>query len=475
MLKQYAYIEWLSFELPQVDPAVNDELANDSDMEDINPFSASQYRWLLSNGDVDLQQAITGSSNELLAWLPSTVAANNTDIVFVIPGAKVAVQQVPYHEREKRHFIKMLPYAVEDSVIDDVDDLHFAVGQKTESQATIAYVNQQWFEQALAFFEANGQSVARSVIDFQCLQRADNTSTLWFNGDQVIANSHTGSGFSTNTSLANNFLRGLLNSSLPNKMTEESKEDSVDKIALSGNPSDNDIAYNVYVADVEPAPSIEQAESTPLKTPYSVEQVTRTFHTLAPEIHSEFHTQLPPLSLNNPHMINFCSGDYAPKKKSSGRGISWSLVGGVGLITILLFFVSNGLDIYLTQQKIAAQEQKIESLVRQVIPEGVIRDPIRSLTNKLDDVAGSGEQASQVVRMLSNVAPVVQSLDIELLTINYKHKEKTLRLSVQANTFNIVEQLRESIEAKGLRAELLSSNAIDNKFQARLRIFQENQ
>ena len=70
----------------------------------------------------------------------------------------------------------------------------------------------------------------------------------------------------------------------------------------------------------------------------------------------------------------------------------------------------------------------------------------------------------------SHVDPVIQKLDIDLLTINYSHKEKILRLSVQASSSNIVDKLRADIEEKGLTAELLNSNAVDNKFQARLRI-----
>jgi type II secretory pathway component PulL len=70
----------------------------------------------------------------------------------------------------------------------------------------------------------------------------------------------------------------------------------------------------------------------------------------------------------------------------------------------------------------------------------------------------------------SHVDPSIQKLDVDLLTINYSHKEKILRLSVQASSFNMVEKLRTDIEEKGLAAELLNSNAVDNKFQARLRI-----
>ncbi|ODS24583.1 hypothetical protein AB835_03100 [Candidatus Endobugula sertula] len=54
--------------------------------------------------------------------------------------------------------------------------------------------------------------------------------------------------------------------------------------------------------------------------------------------------------------------------------------------------------------------------------------------------------------------------------MNYSKKDRAMRLNIQADSFNIVEKLRTDINQKGLSAELLSSNAIEEKFQARLRI-----
>lgn len=448
-MKQYAYIEWLSFTIPDASSDMSAEPSVSLDTVAANPFSTAHFRWLVTEDVVDLAHAQYGTSDDLLAWLSSV----SHPIVFIVPGEKVVARHVSYHEREKRHFAKMLPYSVEESVVDDVDNLHFVVGEKTDGQATIAYIDKQWFAQALDFFEDNQVPVSRSVIDFQCLQRTDNETIVWFDGERLLSHSATGIGFSTRDQLAEYFLSDLLSTSTANAETITSSDDA----------GEANIVYKVYVLD-------KQAAANPV----SVEQVTRTFHTLAPEATSEFYTQAPILSIHNPQMINLCSGEFAPKKQSSSRGISWRIAAVLGVIAVMLFFASNGLSIFLTQKKMDQQEQAIEALVRQVIPEGVVRDPIRSLTNLLTDL-GSGEQASDVVLLLSQVAPVVQSLDVELLTINYKHKEKTLRLSVQANTFNVVEQLREKIEVTGLSAELLSSNAIDNTFQARLRIRQENQ
>jgi hypothetical protein len=45
-----------------------------------------------------------------------------------------------------------------------------------------------------------------------------------------------------------------------------------------------------------------------------------------------------------------------------------------------------------------------------------------------------------------------------------------LRINIKANSFSGVEQLRQALGERGVAAELQSSNATDNGFQARLKI-----
>ena len=65
-------------------------------------------------------------------------------------------------------------------------------------------------------------------------------------------------------------------------------------------------------------------------------------------------------------------------------------------------------------------------------------------------------------------------LDVVLASVNYSDKDKSLRMSVQADSFSRIENLRNAIAEKNLNAELLSSNAIDDQYQARLRVSRES-
>jgi general secretion pathway protein L len=462
-LKKYAYIECLSFFTPESVAEIKD---SDAPAAGINPFANAQYRWLLTDDIVDINSAAHGDSSELLAWLDTV----DSSLVLVVPGEKVVVRQVSYHEKEKRHFAKMLPYEVEDSVIDDVESLHFSMGEKNKSQATIAYIDREWFDSAVHFFQQHGKMIERALIDFQCLQREPSEFILWFDRGRLLAHSEDGMGFATTDSLADIFLQNmlsaksvtLLSKELSDKNSEQASEQKAgeESAGESGKTKSSVVQYKVYVSDSSAAA-------------YTIEKATRVFHTINPDLHSEFYDRQPQLSLTNPSAIDFCTGVYAPKKNNSRQVASWKLIGILSLFSMLLFLSVNFLDVYITKEKIAEKAQAIEASYRQVIPQGVVRDPVRSLRNKLDQLAGGDGTSSEVVRLLSHVAPAIQLLDVNLLTINYNHKEKILRLSVQASSFNLVEKLRTDIEAKGLAAELLSSNAIDNKFQARLRISME--
>ncbi|MFT6220710.1 MAG: general secretion pathway protein L [Candidatus Endobugula sp.] len=446
-LKKYAYIECLSFLTPEAVSAINDSGAQ---VENVNPFSNAQYRWLLTDDIVDIKSAIYGSSEELQGWL---TAVDSTPVL-VVSGEKLVVRQVPYHEKEKRHFAKMLPYEIEDSVIDDVENLHFSIGEKNKGQATIAYIERAWFENALEFFQQIGKPIERALIDFQCLQREPNESILWFAQKRLLAHNEGGAGFAIADSLTDIFLQNMLSADPVALAEQDTKIGSVDENDQTGDLAQQ---YKIYV------PSGDSAT-------YTIEKATRVVHTINPGVNSEFYDVEPPLSLSNINAIDFCTGIYAPKKNDSTQATSWKLIGGLSLFSILLFLSVNFFEIYIIQQKTSVTMKATEASYRQVVPEGVVRDPVRKLREMLEKLTGGDGQPSEVVRLLSHVAPVIQKLDIDLLTINYSHKEKILRLSVQASSFNMVEKLRTDIEEKGLTAELLNSNAVDNKFQARLRI-----
>jgi general secretion pathway protein L len=423
-LNTYTYIEYLNETVTSDDSA--DEASN----------AQALYRWSVVKAGLVLEGVSSGSEEGLLEWL----AAQEHPIVLVIPGEKVVLQQVPYNEKEKRHFAKMLPYELEDRVVEDVEGLHFAIGKKQIDCANIAYVDEQWFSQLLTVFTKNDFSVGRCVADFQQLNAQDKQTIFWFCGDQLLVHSAKGMGFSSRGDTAAILLQAMLS------QLDDSEIDTGD--------------YKIYIT----------ASSASANDQQDQQSIERVFHTLVPAANVSVHIENPPQSLDNEMAINFCCGPYEKKMPASQQLKEFRLLGMLAMVAILAFVSVNFADIYSLSLKSHHKKQLTEEAYRKVIPQGVVNDPVRQLARKLEQAGSSNDAPSQVVYLLSNVAPVVQALSVDLSAINYSHKEKSLRINIQADSFNQVEKIRTDINAKGLFAELLSSNAIDNKFQARLRI-----
>lgn len=398
------------------------------------PTSANYYQWGHADTDLLSRDVMQGSEEQLIEWLEEQA---QKAIVLIIPGEKVVARQVDYNEKEKRHFIKMLPYEIEDDIIDDVESLHFSVGLKRQGQATIAYVDDEWFSDIWQFFTDHEYDIVRCIPDFQLIKPEQDRISLRFDHQRVQAHTESGIGFSCNRTLAPLLLQGFL-------------QQTPEEVGLS--------VYMNYERNDEDG-----------------SRVSNLLNTIAPERRSEFYYREPTVSVMNSQAINFCHGPYG-KTISQAQWIKeFRGVAILAVCTLFIFLGVNFFDIYQLQKKNQQARQNIESVYRSVIPRGVVNDPIRQMRRKLNQGNVTSNEPSQAVYLLSIVAPIIKTLNVDLSAVNYSNKDRLMRLNVQADSFKAVEKLRTDIVAKGLSAELLSSNAIDNKFQARLSISADSQ
>jgi len=412
-LLTYTYIEYIT-------------PADISDTEDI-----AQYAWgIVDNGRKTTSEL--GSFEELVAWLASV----DNPIVLVIPGEKVVVRCVPYNEKEKKHFAKLLPYELEEQIIDDVDTLHFVIGSKLKSdagvQALVAYIDDEWFSEIWNLFSEQGFTIYRSVIDFQQLIVSENEAAIWFSQSRLLVHSSNGLGFSTEQKLAPIFLRAFI------------EQLNVDTQIT--------VYHDDYTAD---------------------EDIRSLLSAACPEIEFDMRDHTPALSVDNSGSLNFCHGAYVNKTPIGEQFKAFRLIAVLALIATITFVGVNLFAAFDLSQQNQEMKRKTEQAYRKVIPQGFVNDPVRQITRKLGQSASSIDEPSIVVFLLSKISPVIQTLEIELSGVNYSHKDQSMRINVQAESFNRLEKLRSDIVAQGLYAELLSSNAVDNKFQARLSVSKE--
>ncbi|MEO0444288.1 MAG: type II secretion system protein GspL [Pseudomonadota bacterium] len=365
-----------------------------------------------------------GSDEDLLANL----SVQSQPALLMIPGHKVVTMPVVYNKKEARHFRKLLPYQIEDEVLGPVENLHFALGPVDGERISAAYIDDQWLESLLNWFKINNIVIEQCLADFQIMQSVDNELLIWFTQGNVWGHRSNGLGFSVAEPLSQAVLQDLL-------LNQQDLADPWD--------------VKVYVDDAETQEIIES-------------------HIL-PAVEYQVFIGQPPLDFSQQNQLNFCNTKYSRQLPFDKWWQEAKSLVYLAAAALAVFFIASFADIYLIKKQQNAYQQEILSSYRTVVPRGPASDPVRRLRGLLSDGQDSAESSNSVY-LLSKVAPVLDQLEIGLLTLNYSNREQAVRMSITAKTFNGIEQLRQQLDREGVVAELQSSNAADEGFQARMRL-----
>lgn len=376
--------------------------------------------------------------------LASALLDHSEPVTLIVPGDMVALTRLDYEEKERRHLRQLVPYQLEDLVIGDVDNLHVALSKPADGKVTVAYLEEELFAELIEDFKTIGVELGACYPNFQRMAVAENQWVICLTGNSVLAHHASGLGFSCPRGMSKLILEDFL----------AEPETAGDETISAAAPSPLDV--HLY-GDNDKALSYLEAR-LPEHAKKSV-----TLH----------QQSTPAQTLSGAGITNLCQGAYA---KALAVGKIWqfwrpALLAGVA--AIVAAFAVNIFEGYHFQSQQKQLQEKIAEQYRKVIPRGSISsDPVRKLTSELG-VAPTKSDPSQVVYMLSEVAPLLKAQSVDVQRISYNSNTRALLISIEADAFNVIEQVRQEIEKAGLNAESRGSSSKGDKYQARLSIVQK--
>ena len=141
-------------------------------------------QWIVVDGNGTRKGPVL--SGELAA---AATLAGNKDVIVLVPAANVLTTAVNIPVRRGTRLLAALPFALEEHVADDIDELHFAAGARRESGLVpAAVVSHELMAEWLERLSAAGISPARIIPESYGLARIPGTLSLLVADDQVIFN-----------------------------------------------------------------------------------------------------------------------------------------------------------------------------------------------------------------------------------------------------------------------------------------------
>lgn len=396
------------------------------------------YRWYFPGPAV--AGARTGGEGDLTA-LQDALAEGRYRPWMLLPGERIGSATQPLVYRERRHLRDALPYQLEESLLGDVETLHFAFGEPVPAElpgeedalVPVAWCDRDWLAQILKPLHDAGLELHHAVPEPLLLRRP----VGWHCRLDGALHCHLGKGygFSVDPAWGAEILGRLLQEqgvpealylSAPDEgqlgqlreMLPEALQDSGE--ACVQGPWDG---LNAALAEADPGPELDLLQG-------------------------EFARRLP-----------------LARWWRQCRGVA-----ALALVALCAWLASQGIDIYHHQQQLARYQAGTETAFRSVVPAGVLVDAEKQLRHKLAGFGAGGDYQGPI-SLMARLGPLLAEDDaIRLRGLTYNAGQGEVRLNCHADAFTGIEQLRNRLLRAGLQAELVHSSADGQGQQARFRI-----
>jgi len=391
----------------------------------------AQGRWVLCDNGKPLGTMIKGPLNA------AAKAARDARVIIIIPGEDVVVTEVSLPGQNRQRLLKALPFALEEQLIDDVNDLHFVLGPRHgNGNYVVSVVNRERIQMWSGICEDLGLRIDVMVPDTMALSTNIGTWTILLDDTRSIVRTGVHSGFAVDHSNLNQLLSSTIADAegvMPERINIIDCRDT--------NIDSNDISLGsgieLHVTNFEQDSLIWLAEHFDYEAP-----------------------------------VNLLAGEFSRKEKVRGHLRKW-YPAAIMLAALLLLNVTTKIIDYVSlNNESQTLSKSMTSLYKKTFPQAqrVVNAPVQmqQKLDKLQSVTGNSE--SSFSELLVRIAPILRSTPgINIRSLRYQNG----RIDIESDVKNYaaLNKLEKQLSEKaGMKVDIKSASQSKDKVVSRIEI-----
>ena len=366
--------------------------------------------------------------------------------VVLVPAARVLRTRTDVPVKGTSRITQALPFALEDLMAEDVEELHFAAGSRlADEQVAVAVVRREWMVAWQEQLNAAGINAQALYAESDCVLDVAGTSTLILEEQQALLRDPGGDCVVAELDSLESLLELWL---------AQPRPAAVDGAAPARN-------LQVYDATVDGLPNT-------------------IWEQLQERVQSLEVRRLPDGALlrfaaaivTSPG-VNLLQGNYAIRTSMGSYWPRWRLAAAlVGALAAALIAAA-GADAWRLKRESAGLESAIRQAASFTFPGVAESANLRALVDaRLHGTSGatSGATSRQFLETLQTVAgAVAKTGNATVEGLNYR--AGVMELQVRAPSADSLDSIRKLVTENGkLKAEIQSSNSVGEEIQGRIRI-----
>jgi general secretion pathway protein L len=404
--------------------------------------------WLLlripSSSDAEISWVLADSTGQLLS-LPSTdiggglhTVSTGRRVALLVPGSDVSQFRVALPSGNDAKLLQLAPFALEDQVSQDIDQLHFAIGQRDAAGLVAVAVAdrsqmQDWLTRATEL----------QLIPHAVFAESDLAPVMPGHVTMVVAENQL-----------------LL------------RNDAGAPLLLPAN--DPALALEMLLGDAAGFPTAHLAVYS---TPEDWELHGAAVEALRDRVAS-LNVQLSAGGLlaqfaqgmAHSSPINLLQGSFKPQRSSGPGWEQWRWAAALAGALVLLHGFGTFWQLHELNAAVAEKEQEINRLYDAIYPgQPPGESPRKALEKRLAALSGSASQKGELMHLLAAVAAAKQNVPVATLQ-SATFERGSMKMKLGAPDAATLEQFNQALRNSGYTANVTASSVRDGKYEGQVEL-----
>jgi general secretion pathway protein L len=379
----------------------------------LSSYPAPYANWVAWD-EAGVVQAIVSEGNiaDLQAY------AQGYDITVIIPGEDCLLSSATLPKLNRQRLLQALPYALEEQLIDDVQNLHFAVGEyQADGTVPVVIIKRQLIETYVAMLKQVGIEANAMIPATLALPFIPHQWQIYVLKDICLIRTGKHQGFACDHENIATFLT------------------------------------------LQCATSAEQPESLQIYYFSNLTTALQIPHVVTQEISCAEKNVLISMSDSIPNAsINLLQGQYASKQTSSLTKKIWRASGYIAASWIALLFLSNIVSYYILQHAVQKTELAINTIYKKHFPAATsVVAPRERMQEKLKKFSSDANK-NYMLSLLGMIGNSLHQSPV-IHVKQFDFREHSLTLTIVAPSFDALDRFSQSLKQQGLQVKQQSAGA----------------
>jgi len=425
--------------------------------------------WALCNTQGELTTKINhGTLSDIRVSQTSEIAHAN-HVVVLLDSRCLHFNQVQLPTQNAQKMLRAVPYALEEFIADDIDDIHFVIANnKQQKNTAVVGIHKQTLQLIIDVFSAADITIDSLIPDTLCLVANENQWALLSFGNTCYLQTNIYSGNAFNEDLLPLIFEKTLQAATeqtPEKLLVFSHED---------NQETEQLIQNIQQI-------INNSEDTSEADTNNISSNTQDSDN---EDSTSQKTQLIPIRYNSHPLDVFCGqykqaaklnllqGKFKNKNKNSGNLRHWRLAASLAVIWLVLHLGVTAYQKHQLVQKNTATLAEIKSIYKKTFPRSKrIVNPRVQMEQKLKELKRGTNTKNGLLSILSESFGTLthDKKNISLQSLNYRNNR--MDIGLDSTNLQAIENLNKQLNSnEHIKAEITSSSSEKNRVKGNLRI-----